>query len=406
MSETRTTKKRSTVKPSEQTGDKPVEVGVDGAVESSTQRSTAKPKEQKTTTVKTAATEKPAAKAESDKTDGKKAATSKTSASKASGGAKKPTVKSSTGSATGKPTAKKQTTNAASAKSTSGAKRSTATTATVKQPDSAVEQKPDTAQTADVEVESGLPVENVVEQSGSISAEQAESVLPEQATEVATVDAEKVQGDNAVAKTAATESAEPKSDNASGVADKAQADSVAVGRKRKMSVVSIVFTCIGVAIVLFLFFVAVTLAVDKFVKKSPVPSFFGTSTLIVTTGSMSGTIEDGDMIVVKKSDEYKIGDIITFLPAGDSIPTTHRIIRINDGKFYTKGDANNAEDTRAVEQGDIVGKVAFTVPHVGLFFRWLKDDLGWVYLVAIVVVIIAGIVLLKQFPMNKKINKD
>ena len=221
--------------------------------------------------------------------------------------------------------------------------------------------------------------------------------MPEQATEVATVDAEKEQGDNVVAKAAATESAEPKSDNAKGVA---------VGRKRKMSVVSIVFTCIGVAIVLFLFFVAVTLAVDKFVKKSPVPSFFGTSTLIVTTGSMSGTIEDGDMIVVKKSDEYKIGDIITFLPAGDSIPTTHRIIRVNDGKFYTKGDANNAEDTRAVEQGDIVGKVAFTVPHVGLFFRWLKDDLGWIYLVAIVVVIIAGIVLLKQFPINKKINKD
>ncbi len=402
MSETRTTKKRPTVKPSEQTGDKPVEVGVDGAVESSTQISvaktaTAKPKEQKTTTVKTAATEKPAAKVASHKTDGKKAAASKTSASKASDGAKKSTAKSSTGSVTEKPTAKKQTTKAASTKSTSGAKRSTATTATVKQPDSDVEQKPDTAQTADVEVESGVPVENVVEQAGNISAERSESVLPEQATEVATVDAEKEQGDNVVAKAAATESAEPKSDNAKGVA---------VGRKRKMSVVSIVFTCIGVAIVLFLFFVAVTLAVDKFVKKSPVPSFFGTSTLIVTTGSMSGTIEDGDMIVVKKSDEYKIGDIITFLPAGDSIPTTHRIIRVNDGKFYTKGDANNAEDTRAVEQGDIVGKVAFTVPHVGLFFRWLKDDLGWIYLVAIVVVIIAGIVLLKQFPINKKINKD
>ena len=60
--------------------------------------------------------------------------------------------------------------------------------------------------------------------------------------------------------------------------------------KKARSVVKIVFTSLGIAIVAFLFFVVATLAVDKFIKKSPVPSFFGYSTLIVTTGSMSGTI--------------------------------------------------------------------------------------------------------------------
>lgn len=174
-------------------------------------------------------------------------------------------------------------------------------------------------------------------------------------------------------------------------------------RKRTIQkVVRLSFTCLGGALVLFLFFVAVTLAVDKFARKSPVPSFFGTSWLIVTTGSMSGTIEDGDMIIVKKADEFKIGDIITFLPPGDTVPTTHRIIRIKDGKYYTKGDANNAEDTHPIEKGDIVGKVTGTVPHVGLFFRWLKDEFGWVYMVAIVGVVVAGVVLLKQFPVGKK----
>ena len=161
-------------------------------------------------------------------------------------------------------------------------------------------------------------------------------------------------------------------------------------------------TCVGGAIVLFLFFVAVTLAVDKFARKSPVPSFFGTSTLIVTTGSMAGTIEDGDLIIVKKADDFKIGDIITFLPPGDTVPTTHRIIRIVGDKYYTKGDANNAEDTHPIGKENIVGKVTGTVPHVGLFFRWLKDEFGWVYLVAIVGVVVAGVVLLKQFPVGKK----
>ena len=177
--------------------------------------------------------------------------------------------------------------------------------------------------------------------------------------------------------------------------------SVAVKKGEKRSVPGIVFTCIGGAIVLFLFFVAVVLAVDKFVKKSPVPSFFGTSTLIVTTGSMSGTIEDGDVIIVKRADEYKVGDIVTFIQPGDTVPTTHRIIRITDDRYYTKGDANNAEDMRPLYKSEIVGKVTGTIPHLGLFFRWLKDDFGWIYLVAIVGVIVGGIILLKQFPVKK-----
>lgn len=172
--------------------------------------------------------------------------------------------------------------------------------------------------------------------------------------------------------------------------------------KHKRSVVGIVFTCIGGAIVLLLLFVAIVLAVDKFVKKSPVPSFFGTSLLIVTTGSMSGTIEDGDMIVVKRADSYKVGDIITFMPAGDTVPTTHRIIRISNGRYYTKGDANNAEDTRSIAKSDIVGKVTNTLPTLGLLCRWFTEEFGWLYLVAIVIIVVVGIVLLKQFPRDKK----
>lgn len=162
------------------------------------------------------------------------------------------------------------------------------------------------------------------------------------------------------------------------------------------------FTGLGLAIVAFLVFVLIVLAVDKFGRKSAVPSFFGTSALIVATGSMSGTIEEGDLIIIKKSDEYKTGDIVTFIQDGDTIPTTHRIIRIRDGKFYTKGDANNAEDTHPIEQAEIVGKVTKTVPHVGLFFRWLKDEFGWVYLVGVVGVVVVGVVLLKQFPSKEK----
>lgn len=173
-------------------------------------------------------------------------------------------------------------------------------------------------------------------------------------------------------------------------------------KKSKRSVVNIVFSALGLAVVAFLFVVAATLAVDKFIKKSPVPSFCGFSTLIVTTGSMSGTIEEGDLILIKKCDDYKIGDIVTFLPENGTIPTTHRIIRIQDGRYYTRGDANNAEDTRPIDKSRIVGKVTGTVPHVGLFFRWIIEGFGWAYLVAGVAVIVGGVILFRRVASDKK----
>ncbi len=169
-------------------------------------------------------------------------------------------------------------------------------------------------------------------------------------------------------------------------------------------IVGYVFTGIGIAVAVFLLIVLINLAVTK--KKNGVPSVFGSSYMIVATGSMSGTIEDGDLIVVRKADDYKVGDIITFLPDGDTIPTTHRIINISDGKYYTKGDANNAADPRPIEKSNIVGKVTSTVPRIGLFFRWVKDELGWVYILAFVVVIVVGVVLLKQFSGKKKADNQ
>ena len=50
-----------------------------------------------------------------------------------------------------------------------------------------------------------------------------------------------------------------------------------------------------------------TLAYDKFIRKSPAPSFFGYSVLVIATGSMSGSIEAGDVVVVKDTGDYETG---------------------------------------------------------------------------------------------------
>lgn len=166
------------------------------------------------------------------------------------------------------------------------------------------------------------------------------------------------------------------------------------GRKKA---VRIALSCLGYAVLALLAITLIWLLVDKYIRKSPAPGAFGYSTLIVATGSMSGTIEAGDMVIIHAQKSYAEEDIITFMPAGATIPTTHRIERVNDdGTFVTKGDANNAEDRYPVTQEMILGEVVGVIPRVGLFAEWLARENGWMFLAAALLLVGAGIYVLRK----------
>lgn len=138
---------------------------------------------------------------------------------------------------------------------------------------------------------------------------------------------------------------------------------------------------------------ACTLAYDKFVKKSKIPSVFGYSMLIVASPSMTGAIEAGDAIIIKNSDSYSVGDVITYFPEDESFSVTHRIVRMEGDKFYTKGDANQSEDSDPVLIEQIVGKVAVKLDKVGYFIEWLKSPVGIIFAATFIVLLILIIVI-------------
>lgn len=138
---------------------------------------------------------------------------------------------------------------------------------------------------------------------------------------------------------------------------------------------------------------ACTLAYDKFVKKSKIPSVFGYSMLIVASPSMTGAIEAGDAIIIRKSDSYAVGDVITYFPEDESFSVTHRIVRMEGDKFYTKGDANQSEDSDPVLIEQIVGKVAVKLDKVGYFIEWLKSPVGIIFAATFIVLLILIIVI-------------
>lgn len=119
----------------------------------------------------------------------------------------------------------------------------------------------------------------------------------------------------------------------------------------------------------------------KFVLHEPQPAFAGYSTAVVISGSMSGSIEVNDMIIIHEEDTYTPGDIITF-ESGSSL-VTHRIIDKTEEGFITKGDANNSEDLHPVPFENVVGKVVFIIPQAGAAIQFLQTPLGMTILLGI-----------------------
>lgn len=76
----------------------------------------------------------------------------------------------------------------------------------------------------------------------------------------------------------------------------------------------------------------------------------------VETGSMEDQIHTGDYILLYKKNKYFIGDVVTYRV--DNYFVTHRIIKIDNDKVTTKGDANNQEDDE-ISINQIEGKVVY-----------------------------------------------
>ena len=103
--------------------------------------------------------------------------------------------------------------------------------------------------------------------------------------------------------------------------------------------------------------------------------------MIVGSGSMTGTLNKGDIIFYEKygkNDEIEDGQIIVFNK--DDMKIIHRIIEQKlmgtEIRYYTKGDANQNKDDGYRERKDIIGQVKARIPYVGYLTLWVNDFIG------------------------------
>ena len=113
----------------------------------------------------------------------------------------------------------------------------------------------------------------------------------------------------------------------------------------------------------------------------------------------------GDIVITKSVDpnELNVGDVITFQVPGGKPGTfvTHRIISIGKvhsstgeiRSFHTKGDANNIADDFKVPAFNVVGKLAFVIPFLGLLIDAFRTSKIFFILM---VILPSGIIVLDE----------
>jgi signal peptidase len=124
-------------------------------------------------------------------------------------------------------------------------------------------------------------------------------------------------------------------------------------------------------------------------------ALIGAHLVVVPTGSMSPAINEGDMVIVEKTDVFglmgefnpkdvKQGDVIIYSKSHSSEEefVIHRVAEINESsgkkQFRMKGDNNTLYDEEMVSPDQVTGRVltwnngSLKIPQVGWLVLWFK----------------------------------
>ena len=128
----------------------------------------------------------------------------------------------------------------------------------------------------------------------------------------------------------------------------------------------------------------------------------------VISGSMEPEYSVGDLIYVKKVDvnTIEVGDDITFILNEDLVVATHRVVRVDaeNQHFYTKGLANEIEDSEPVHFNNVIGVPEFSIPKLGYVSNFVQNPPGMYITIGVGIILILAVFLPDM--IGKKKNKD
>ena len=126
----------------------------------------------------------------------------------------------------------------------------------------------------------------------------------------------------------------------------------------------------------------------------------------VISGSMEPQYSVGDLLYVKSVDvnTIKVGDPITFVLNEDLVVATHRVVRVDAEKnhFYTKGDANQIEDSEPVHYNNVIGVPQFAIPKLGYVSDFVQNPPGMYITIGVGIILVLLVFLPDIFSKKKE----
>ena len=189
--------------------------------------------------------------------------------------------------------------------------------------------------------------------------------------------------------------------------------------RQKISPITIISILICVLLVPVLV-LNVTLLIKSFINKDEVPSIGGYSPMVVLTDSMKGTIDGGDLVIVRKADPSEVQKdmIISFFDPASKTGTsvvTHRVYDIHyvDGElfFETIGDANDKgdpddADDDLVPADNLVGIYVTKVPKIGSVVMYMQTLPGLLIGIGIPLILLIGYDVMRRRSMQQDLANE
>lgn len=107
---------------------------------------------------------------------------------------------------------------------------------------------------------------------------------------------------------------------------------------------------------------------------------FNKTIAYVTTGSMLPTIKGSDLIVIEKTNDYEVDDIVVYQDG--NLIVVHRIISIEGEKVITAGDGNDGSLDDPINMNMIQGEVIKIIPVLGFILKLLKSPVGIILIIS------------------------
>ena len=145
-----------------------------------------------------------------------------------------------------------------------------------------------------------------------------------------------------------------------------------MNKNSKKSPVAVLCSGLGTAILVAVILICLPLVLS---------SVFGGQCFVVVSGSMEPEIPVGSLVYVEgiAPEDVQVEDVIAFYGGRDANAIiTHRVVenRIIMGEFITKGDANQTNDMNPVRYENLIGRVEWSVPQVGMAAQLLTGTQG------------------------------